>query len=128
MSNRVDAVEKEKSFLKKVYDVLEWVDWSLVILSVAYFMYSTPEFTTMLEEMDSDLVSRVIGMLAQFPIRGASLYLLSLGVTMSAIFVAVMLKRSGVERSLFRVIWRSTAWGIWILVDLFFLLSALGLI
>jgi len=109
MSNRVDAVEKEKSFLKKVYDVLEWVDWSLVILSVAYFMYSTPEFTIMLEEMDSDLVSTVIGMLAQFPIRGASLYLLSLGVTISAIFVAVMLKRSGVERSRFRVIWRSIA-------------------
>lgn len=91
MKNQVEAVNK--TILEIVYDGLEWLDWILVALSVAYFMNSIPEVHVMLK--DIDLAQRGLRILTSFPTGGAPFYTLSLVVIMVATAVSILLHKMG---------------------------------
>jgi len=89
----------EKPLLLQAYNIIDWVDFGLILLIIAYFI--RPE---------------TVGI---FPHMGLLICLISLGVSVSAVTVATLIHLRGLNKSKIRLIVRYIIWGVWIPVDLF---------
>ena len=115
--------EKEtKSMLAKIYDVIDWLDFSMIILVVAYVVMTTPEAAA---TFDPEWILWLNIFFDHFPLWGVQLYLFSFIVCLSAIVISIMLRKVG-SISKLRLIFRVVIWSVWIPIDLYFLLLAIG--
>jgi len=115
--------EKEvKSTLAKVYDVIDLLDFSMVVLVVAYVVSTTPEIA---EGINAEWIQWLNIFFDHFAVTGLPLYLFSLGVCVSAVVVSIMLRKEGSIGKL-RFVFRFVIWAAWIPIDLFFIFSALS--
>jgi len=114
MSEEIDAknisedeqAQPEPHRLTKLYNIIDWIDFALIIAVVVYWV-------------NPDRFYRVpnIGLIFGF---------VSLIVCISAVITAVMLYRKGINKSKIRLIIRFIIWGIWIPIDIFFIVQILG--
>lgn len=103
--DNANKTEIEKPLLVRIYNIIDWIDFGFIILIIAYF--SNPEFFGIIPHMDLILC------------------LISLGVSVSAIVTARLIHKRGLNKSKVRLIVRYVIWGIWIPLDLFFIVRAL---
>ena len=89
----------EKPLLLQAYNIIDWIDFGLIILIIAYFI--RPE---------------TVGI---FPHMGLLICLISLGVSVSAVTVATLIHLRGLNKSKIRLIIRYIIWGVWIPIDCF---------
>jgi len=97
--------QTEKPQLVKIYNIIDWIDFGLIILIIAYI--TNPD---------------TFGI---FPHMGLLICFISLGVSVSAIIIATKIYRKGINISKVRLIVRYIIWGIWIPIDLFLIVRAL---
>ena len=106
------TIEQEKQEIVKtelleLYNVIDWIDFALVIAIIAYVATATQNAESIFHIPPS-----FIGLL---------LCIASLVVSVAAIAVARQIHKKGANKSRVRLIVRYIAWGIWIPVDLYFL-------
>jgi len=133
MNNLPYDLEKEevvKSELLELYNIIDWIDFVLVIAVIVYIgnaargvgagiSYAIQEPGFAFYNL-FDLPPSIIGLL----LTAASLI-----VCIAAIIVARLIHKKGAHRSRVRLFVRYLAWGIWIPIDLYFLgWYAVGLI
>ncbi|MCL2370970.1 MAG: hypothetical protein FWC80_07075 [Firmicutes bacterium] len=105
MNEQNEPDKKEKPELLKIYNIIDWIDFGLIILIVAYII--NPD---------------TFGV---FPHMGLLLCLISLCLSVSAVIVATLIVKKGINKSKIRLIIRYIIWGIWIPVDLFLIFRML---
>ena len=114
-SNQFEREETVKSELLQLYNVIDWIDFGLVIAIIYYVSTAAREAESMLH-----LPPSFVGLL---------LCLVSLAVSGSAIAVARLIHKKGANKSRVRLIVRYIVWGVWIPIDLYFIfVYAVGLI
>jgi len=131
MDNEFMALEKEevvKSDLLALYNIIDWIDFGLVFAIIFYVSRALRDIGFTFDSMISqnagfifyDLPPSIVGLL---------LCVASLIVSISAIIVSRLIHKTGAHRSRVRLIGRYIMWGIWIPVDIYFLIVyAVGLI
>ena len=102
MLNKFKQIEstltlKEVKELKSFYNTIDWIDFALVVLIIFY-----------------------IGSGNASPLLGLLLCIVSLFVSLAALLVSRVMQRKG-EVSKVRLIVRYVVWGIWIPVDIAFI-------
>ena len=118
MRNETNAVEKEelvKSELLELYNIIDWIDFGLVFAIIFYVSNAARGAESIFH-----LPPSMIGLL---------LCVVSLAVSIGAIIVSRLIHKKGANRSRVRLIVRYIVWGVWIPVDLYFIVVyAAGLI
>ncbi|MCL2361434.1 MAG: hypothetical protein FWC73_06445 [Defluviitaleaceae bacterium] len=135
----VEQEENEKSDLLQLYNIIDWIDFGLVFAIIFYVGNAFRDTAFTYAFRDTDFVFYSIGDLVQssgvniFDLPPSMLGLLlcvaSLVVSISAIIVSRLIHKTGAHRSRVRLIGRYIMWGIWIPIDIYFLVVyAVGLI
>ena len=110
MNNQHDNLEMqeiERSELLRLYNIIDWIDFGLVIAIVAYVSNAARDAESLFE-----LPPSVVGLL---------LCVVSLCVSVSAVIVSRLIHKKGANRSRIRLIVRYIVWGVWIPVDIYFI-------
>jgi|GEM_PF-1591578 len=87
--------------LTKIYNIIDWIDVLFVIAVVVYWV--NPD--------------RFISI----PNIGLILGFLSLAICISAVVVAILIFKKGINKSKIRLIVRFIIWGVWIPLDIIFI-------
>ena len=135
MDNDAKAIEKEeivKSELLELYNIIDWIDFGLVIAIIFYVGNAAREAGFTLEYITNAAqeAEYIFFNIFNLPpsIVGLLLCVASLIVSVGAIIVSRLIHKKGANKSRVRLIVRYIVWGIWIPVDLYFLVVyAVGL-
>ncbi|MCL2847147.1 MAG: hypothetical protein FWE13_00135 [Firmicutes bacterium] len=95
----------EKHELLRLYNLIDWIDFGLIIAIIVYWV--NPE------------------RFYRIPNIGLILCFISLGVSLSALIASTLIYRRGVNKSKIRLTIRYIIWGIWIPIDIFFIVRIL---
>jgi len=136
-SNNYQTFEKEereemhKSNLLWLYNIIDWIDFGLVFAIIFYVGRTFRAVGFPFEYLIENIAQNAGLIFIEFPpsVVGLLLCVASLVVSISAIIVSRLIHRSGAHRSRLRLIGRYIMWGIWIPIDIYFLVVyAIGLI
>jgi len=123
-----ENVENRKSQLLKIYNIIDWMDFGLIFLIIAYYSTISSEAITAL---DLNQAGAFFDTMFSFTpsVIGLMLCLASLVVCVSAIIVSILIQKSGANKSKLRLAVRFIIWGVWIPFDLYLIFMSLtGLI
>jgi len=116
--------EARRSRLLAIYNIIDWLDFALIFLIVAYYTNASQATFAMLDMANAN--NLIEALLTFTPsATGLLLCLASLAVCVSAIIVAIMIQRSGANKSWLRLIVRFIIWGVWIPMDLYLIYMSL---
>ena len=129
---KAEKEEIVKSELLELYNVIEWLDFGLVIAIILYVGNAARSagFTLDYVVSAAQTADFVFFNIFNLPpsIIGLLLCVASLIVSVGAIIVSRLIHKKGANKSRVRLIVRYIVWGIWIPVDLYFLIVyAVGL-
>ena len=114
-----------KSHLKIYYDLVSWADIGLVIAIVLYMAGPAGQDALPVITIGTNALPDTTYLFKYLNNAGLLLTIISLVVTIAAITIARLLYTQG-ESTHTRWILRCIGWGIWIPIDLFFLVTILS--
>ena len=111
--------------LQTLYNLVDWIDFILVFAIIAYIAAISP--ISFGYESLADLSARYIWdmVINNLTFTSLVLCLVSLGVSVAAITLAVAIFLKGENRDPFRLIGRFCVWGVWIPMDIVLIYWAL---
>ena len=118
-------MNQKSSGLKTLYELVSWADFGLVIAVLAYMSGPMGADILPVITIGTDTLPDSTYLFEMLHHAGVLLTLLSLLVTIAAIVIARLLRKQG-EITRTRWVVRCITWGIWIPIDLAFLVMAVS--
>ena len=138
MNNDPWAAEREeivKSDLLTLYNIIDWIDFGLVFAIIFYVANAARDAGSGLQNIfypgnGAIETEQILNVFSLPPsVIGLLLCVASLAVSVSAIIVSRLIHKKGANKSRLRLIVRYIVWGVWIPIDLYFIVVyAVGLL
>jgi len=110
--------------LLTLYNVIDWIDFILIFVIIVYIGASQSAIViTDFADVDARYIWNSI--VENLTVVSLVLCLASLAVSCAAIVTALQIYKKGLNRNPFRLLLRFIAWGVWIPVDLAFIVLAI---